>query len=53
MHRDPERRIILAVPIDILNTSFQKRIFGIAVKEIDVALCGYDPESEEIVEWIV
>ena len=49
--RDPERQVVLAVPIDTLKTSFRKRIFEIAVDQVQISMIGYDPDAEEILEW--
>jgi len=49
--RDSERRIYLAIPIDIYNSFFRKRFIQLVCQEYNIKLIIFDPEREEIVLW--
>ena len=49
---EPGRTLYIAVPIDVLNTLFQE-VVGLAVREAALThLIAFDPETEEILEWL-
>lgn len=48
---EPSRILYLAVPIDIFNTFFQERFTQASVKQYDLKILVYDPNSEEISQW--
>lgn len=48
---DPNRKLFLAVPVDIFNSFFQEEFPKIAIKKYNLKLIAYDPTSAEIVIW--
>jgi hypothetical protein len=49
---DPQRTLYLAVPIDTYTTFFTLPFARAAVQRHALHLIVYDPESEELVQWI-
>jgi len=50
--KEPDRRIYLAVPLDTFNSFFQEIFVQEAIKIYQIKLIIYEPNKEEIVEWI-
>ena len=48
---EPSRILYLAVPIDVFKTFFQERFTQAAIRQYDLKILAYNPNSEEIVEW--
>jgi hypothetical protein len=49
---EPERELYLAVPQDTLFTLFQRPVGAGFIEFEQGKVIGYDPESEEIVQWL-
>ena len=49
---DPKRMLYLAIPIAIYNDFFQRPATQIIVEDHALKLLVFDPNSEEIVQWI-
>jgi hypothetical protein len=49
--KEPERKLYLAVPIDIYNAFFRRRFIQSVCQEYHVILIIFDPETEEILSW--
>lgn len=49
---EPERILYLAVPIVTYKSLFQRPFVQSVVKRSQINLMIYDPEQEEIVEWL-
>jgi hypothetical protein len=49
---EPDRILYLAIPENTYKTFFSKHIIKLALKRIDAKLIIYEPEKEEIIEWI-
>lgn len=50
--REPQRRLYLAVPRDVLRDIFEKPLGQLLLKNELVQVLGFDPDAEVIVEWI-
>jgi hypothetical protein len=50
--RDPERKLYLAVPLELFATFFQADLVQYTLKRNQVAMIVYDVENEVIVQWI-
>jgi hypothetical protein len=50
--QEPERQLFLAVSEAIYLKHFQKPIFQLAIERNKINLLVYEPEQEEIVQWI-
>lgn len=51
-HVDPSCKLYLAVPSEILSDIFSEPLGELMRKDYNIQLIGFDPELEEIVEWI-
>lgn len=49
---DPERKLYLAIPVDIEETIFGVDYFKIMVADYKLKIIIYDPENEVISKWI-
>jgi len=49
---EPERKLFLAIPIDVYETTFQEPIIQPALQDLTVTLLVYDPGKEVIILWI-
>lgn len=49
---DPSRILYLAVPIDIFDTFFQERFIKIVILSYQLKLLIYNPNNQEITQWI-
>ena len=49
---EPDRRLYLAVPLEIYNSFFQLPFTQNAIDQYQVSLIVYEPVKEEIVLWI-
>ncbi|MCC5612300.1 hypothetical protein LC612_37670 [Nostoc sp. CHAB 5834] len=50
--QEPERTLYLAVPIDAYSSFFTIRLVQNIIRIHQLKLIVYNPETEEIVEWI-
>lgn len=50
--KEPLRKLFLAVPVDIYNTFFSLAFTKGIVEQYNVKLLVYDPEKEEVYQWI-
>ena len=50
---EAERKLFLAVPLDIYETEFQREGVVNAIADYDVHLVIFDPANERIVQWKV
>jgi hypothetical protein len=50
--KQPQRELYLAVPNDIYQSFFQMSFTQLAVQRYQINLIIYDPQNEEILEWI-
>ena len=50
--QDPQRQLYLAVPIDAFAPFFQQPITQTILQRFGVQIMVFDPELEEIVQWI-
>jgi hypothetical protein len=50
--REPQRRLYLAVPRDVLRDIFEKPLGELLLKNQLVQVVGFDPDAEVIVQWI-
>ena len=50
--QDPQRRLYLAVPIEIYTTFFALPFIQSAVHSYQLALVVYDSERQEVSQWI-
>lgn len=48
---EPERKLYLAIPLDVYNTLFMKRFVQAALQRRQVKLFVFDPEHGVIVQW--
>ena len=48
---EPNRKLYLAVPIDVYRTFFQSEFTQAAVQQYQVFLIVYDSKNEVIVQW--
>jgi len=51
-HRDPDRRLYLAVPIETYTTFFALPFIQNAVQQYQLVLLIYNAELQEVVKWI-
>lgn len=51
-HKEPERRLFLAVPLDVYESFFRRPFVQSVLSEYAVTLLTFDPEKEEIRSWI-
>lgn len=49
---EPDRKLYLAVPVDVYRTFFQSEFARLAVQQYQLLLIAYDRTEEVIVEWI-
>jgi hypothetical protein len=49
---EPDRRLYLAIPIEILNDLFQEPIGQLLLKRQRVRLLVFEPEQGVIIQWI-
>jgi XisH protein len=49
---EPERLLFLAVPIDVYETFFQTRFSRMVLARYPLKLITYEPNSQEILQWI-
>jgi XisH protein len=49
---DPERMLFLAIPEDIWFRFFQKRLIQKSLERIAAKIVLYNPDNNEIVQWI-
>lgn len=50
--REPDRKLYLAVPLNVYNTFFQSQFMQQSVSRHGIALLVYNPVSEELVQWL-
>jgi hypothetical protein len=48
---DPERKLFLAVPVDVLNTALSEPIARRVIERMRISLIAFDVEREVIVQW--
>lgn len=48
----PERSLYLAIPVDVYQSFFQEKAIQAVVADYELNLLVFDPELEEVVEWI-
>ncbi|NJL56049.1 fatty-acid oxidation protein subunit alpha [bacterium] len=48
---EPDRILYLAVPVDVFDTFFQERFAQASIKEYNLRILVYNPNSEEIAQW--
>ena len=48
---EPNRKLYLAVPVDVYKTFFQSEFTQTAVQEYQVLLIVYDQKNEVIMQW--
>lgn len=51
LENEPERQLFLAVPKDVFERSFGRKIVLTAIKHFAISFLVYDPEQEVIVLW--
>lgn len=49
---NPQRKLYLAIPIDIYQDFFQRLSIQIIVEDYELKLIVFNPDTEEIVQWI-
>jgi hypothetical protein len=49
--KEPERRLFLAVPLEIYQDFFSEELTQLSVQEYQVSLLIFDPKDEVIVQW--
>jgi XisH protein len=49
---DPDRRLLLAVPSETFETTFQEAIARPVLKDLSVLVVAFDPDKEVFTEWI-
>ncbi|MBA2646973.1 MAG: XisH family protein [Pyrinomonadaceae bacterium] len=50
--RDPDRKLYLAVPKDILQNVFAEPLGELLMKNHLAQVMGFDPQTDEIIKWI-
>ncbi len=50
--KEPDRKLYLAVPVEIYQTFFQSKFAQVAIKQHQLKIIVYNPVSEELVQWI-
>lgn len=48
---DPNRKLLLAVPETVLNTTFNEPIARPVLEDYEIAVFAFDPRREVIVKW--
>lgn len=48
---EPDRRLYLAIPVDVYNEFFSRRFIQRIITEYQLKLLIFNPEQEEIVIW--
>lgn len=48
---EPERKLFLAVPDTVFDSTLEEPIARPVLEDLSVALIAFDPEREEIVKW--
>jgi len=48
---EPERRLVLAVPVSVFANLFQEPIARPVLTDVSIALMAFDPEKEVIAQW--
>jgi hypothetical protein len=51
LESEPERQLFLAVPKDVFERSFGRKIVQTAILHFAIPYLVYDPEKEVIVQW--
>lgn len=49
--KDPSRILYLAIPVAVYQDFFSRQLPQLSVKEYQLKLLVFDPETEEIVQW--
>jgi hypothetical protein len=49
---EPDRELYLAVPLDTYESFFKQLLVQEIIRRYDIKLVIYEPESEEIIQWI-
>ena len=49
---EPDRELYLAVPVDTYESFFKQLLVQEIIRRYDIKLVIYEPESEEIIQWI-
>ena len=49
---EPDRELYLAVPVDTYESFFRQLLVQEIIRRYDIKLVIYEPESEEIIQWI-
>lgn len=49
--KEPDRRLYLAIPIDVYKAFFQKQFVQTVCEETQITLIVFDPGTEEILKW--
>jgi hypothetical protein len=50
---EPDRRLILAVPVDVAETFFREDLGALLIQNGTLQILGYDPIEEVITVWIL
>ncbi len=50
--KDPERRLFLAVPLDVYQAFFTRPFVQTVCQEYALTLLTFDPQTEEVCAWI-
>lgn len=50
---EPERKLFLAIPLDIYRTFFQSVLAQSVLTRQEIPLIVYDPQREEDLQWII
>ena len=48
---EPERILYLAVPQDVYERAFQRKLAQAAIQRFDIAMLVYDPDQEVVTQW--
>jgi hypothetical protein len=51
-HKEPERQLFLAVPLDVYQAFFRRPFVQAVCQEYALTLLTFDPQTEEICTWI-
>lgn len=49
---DPNRKLIMAVPFNVLTSTLDEPISRPVLEDLEVPLLAFDPHQEVIVKWI-
>lgn len=52
LETEPERKLYLAVPNTVVVNIFQEPLGALLLSKYSVQLLGFNPLSEELVQWI-